>query len=117
MAPVAARALGSPLTVAERVGVGIAVVSLVLLCVGLGNPGVHGAVDVAAMTSFLVAAAVAAAVLARAGPSWRAHALGLAGGVLYGAADVAIKALTGEAHHGGAAAVLRSPWLPVAALA
>jgi hypothetical protein len=117
MAPVAARALGSPLTLAERIGVAIAVLSLVLLCVGLGNPGVHGAVDAVAMTSFLVAAGLAAAVLARAGPSWRAHALGLAGGVLYGAADVAIKALTGEAHGGGATAVLSSPWLPAAAVA
>src|SRR5204862_209017 len=95
----------------------LAAASLILLCVGLGNPGVHGAVDTAAMTSFLVAAGLAAGLLARARPSWRAHALGLAGGVLYGAADVAIKALTGEAHAGGAAAVLTSPWLPAAAIA
>jgi hypothetical protein len=117
MAPVAARALGSPLTGAERFGVAIAVVSLVLLCVGLGNPGVHGAVHVPAMTGFLVVAGLAAGVLARARLSWRAHALGLAGGLLYGAADVAIKALTGEAHSGGFVAVLTSPWLPAAAVA
>jgi hypothetical protein len=117
MAPVAARALGTPLTAAERAGVGIVVVSLVLLCVGLGDPGVHGSVDAAAMTVFLAAAGIAAFALTRAAPSWRAHALGLAGGVLYGAADVAIKALTGEAHHGGAAAVVSSPWLPAAAVA
>ena len=117
MAPVAARALGAPLTSAERVGVAVAVVSLVLLCVGLGNPGVHGSVDVAAMASFLVAAGIGAGVLARARREWRPQALGLAGGVLYGAADVAIKALTGEAHAGGAVAVLTSPWLPAAAVA
>jgi hypothetical protein len=117
MAPVAARALGNPLTGTERVGVAIAVVSLALLCVGLGDPGVHGAVHTSAMTGFLVAAGLGAAALARAGPSWRPHALGLAGGVLYGAADVAIKALTGEAHSGGLAAVLTSPWLPAAAVA
>jgi hypothetical protein len=117
MAPVAARALGSPLTVAERIGVALAVLSLALLCVGLGNPGVHGAVDAAPMTSFLAAAGIVAAALTRAGASWRPHALGLAGGVLYGAADVAIKALTGEAHHGGAAAVVSSPWLAAAAVA
>src|SRR5205814_613486 len=109
MAPVAARALGSPLTAAERFGVAIAVVSLVLLCVGLGNPGVHGAVDLPAMTAFLVAAGLGAGLLARARVSWHAHALGLAGGVLYGAADVAIKALTGEAHDGGVVGVLTSP--------
>src|SRR5439155_18942152 len=117
MAPVAARALGSPLTGAERFGVAIAVVSLVLLCVGLGDPGVHGAVDIPAMAAFLVVAGLAAGFLARARLSWRPHALGLAGGVLYGAADVAIKALTGEAHSGGAAAVVTSPWLPAAAVA
>jgi hypothetical protein len=117
MAPVAARALGAPLTSAERVGVAVAVVSLILLCVGLGNPGVHGSVDAAAMTAFLVAAGIAAGALARARREWRPHALGLAGGVLYGAADVAIKALTGEAHAGGAVAVLTSPWLPAAAVA
>jgi hypothetical protein len=117
MAPVAARALGAPLTKAERVGVAVAVVSLVLLCVGLGNPGVHGSVDAVAMTAFLVLAGIAAGVLAQARREWRPHALGLAGGVLYGAADVAIKALTGEAHAGGAVAVLTSPWLPAAAVA
>jgi hypothetical protein len=117
MAPIAARALGAPLTAAERVGVAIAVAALALLCVGLGNPGVHGSVDSAAMTSFLVVAGLAASALARARSSWRAHALGLAGGVLYGAADVAIKALTGEANSGGAGAVLTSPWLPAAAVA
>ena len=117
MAPVAARALGAPLTSAERVGVAVAVVSLVLLCVGLGNPGVHGSVDDAAMAAFLVAAGIAAGALANARREWRPHALGLAGGVLYGAADVAIKALTGEAHTGGAVAVLTSPWLPAAAVA
>ena len=117
MAPVAARALGSPLTGPERFGVAIAVVSLGLLCVGLGNPGVHGAVDIPAMAAFLVVAGLAAGFLARARLSWRPHALGLAGGVLYGAADVAIKALTGEAHSGGAAAVVTSPWLPAAAVA
>jgi hypothetical protein len=116
MAPVAARALGAPLTSAERVGVAVAVVSLILLCVGLGNPGVHGSVDAAAMTAFLVAAGIAAGALARARREWRPHALGLAGGVLYGAADVAIKALTGEAHS-DAVAMLTSPWLPAAAVA
>jgi hypothetical protein len=117
MAPVAARALGAPLTAGERLGVAVAVVSLVLLCVGLGNPGVHGSVDVAPMAGFLIAAGFAATALARARREWRPHALGLAGGVLYGAADVAIKALTGEAHAGGAVAVLTSPWLPAAAVA
>src|SRR4051794_22272930 len=117
MAPIAARALGAPLTGAERAGVAIAVVSLVLLCVGLGDPGVHGSVDGAAMASFLAAAAVAAALLARASRSWRPHALRLAGGGPYRAAGGAIKAPTGEADPRGAPAVVSSPWLPAAVVA
>jgi hypothetical protein len=117
MAPIAARALGVPLTGAERVGVAIVVVSLGLLCVGLGNPGVHERVGAAAMTGFLALCGLAASVLARVRASWRPHALGLAGGVLYGAADVAIKALTGAAHADGLAGVVTSPWLPAAAVA
>jgi hypothetical protein len=46
----------------------------------------------------------------------RAEALGVAGGMFYGVADLAIKALTTVASSGGVAAVLRSPWLAVAAL-
>jgi hypothetical protein len=117
MAPIAARALRTPLTRGERAGVAIVVVSLVLLCVGLGNPGVHESVDGAAMVAFLAACGLAASVLARTSAAWRPHALGLAGGVLYGAADVAIKALTGAAHSDGLGGVVTSPWLPAAAVA
>jgi hypothetical protein len=117
MAPIAARALGNPLTRSERAGVAIVVVSLGLLCVGLGNPGVHGVVDAAAMAGFLVVCGIAASLLARTSAAWRPHALGLAGGVLYGAADVAIKALTGAAHTDGVPGIVTSPWLPAAAVA
>jgi hypothetical protein len=37
--------------------------------------------------------------------------LAAAGGILYGTADVAIKALTGLASHHGLTAALTSPWL------
>ena len=47
----------------------------------------------------------------------RPQALGLAGGALYAAADVAIKALTGVDHRHGLAQALLSPWLAAAALA
>lgn len=117
MAPVAARALGQPLTRSERYGVAIVVVSLGLLCIGLGNPGLHATVDAPAMVAFLAAAGLAASVLARVRTASRPHALGLAGGTLYGAADVAIKALTGAAHSNGVVGVLASPWLPAAAIA
>ncbi|MEA2411736.1 MAG: hypothetical protein QOC77_2297 [Thermoleophilaceae bacterium] len=117
VAPIAARAIGHPLTRPERAGVAIVVVSLGLLCVGLGNPGLHGRVGAPAMACFLGASGLAASVLVRVRTASRPHALGLAGGVLYGAADVAIKALTGAAHAHGAVGVLTSPWLPAAAVA
>jgi hypothetical protein len=116
-APVAARALGSPLTPKERAGVAIVVVSLGLLSIGLGHPGVHADEATTPMIGFLCACGLATSLLARARATWRPHALGLAGGVLYGAADVAIKALTGAGHASGAAGVFSSPWLPVAAVA
>ena len=58
-------------------------------------------------------AARGAAVLRRRRP----QALGLAGGVLYGAADVAVKALTGIDSRHGLVHALVSPWLAVGALA
>ena len=117
MAPLAARALGERLTPVERVGVAGVVVALGLLCVGLGNPGAHGHVDAAPLAGFLAVGAVSAVMLARASGPWRPHALGLAGGVLYGTADVAIKAITGEASSHGLGTALLSPWLLAAALA
>src|SRR5206468_784166 len=62
MAPIAARALGTPLTRAERAGVAVVVASLALLCIGLGNPGVHGAVDALSMALFLAACGLAASL-------------------------------------------------------
>ncbi len=117
MAPIASRVLRHPLTRIEWAGVAIVVISLGLLCVGLGSPDAHAPVRVEPMIAFLAAGGAAASLLARAGSRWRPQALGLAGGVLYGAADVAIKALTGVAHAHGAGAVLLSPWLPVAVVA
>jgi drug/metabolite transporter (DMT)-like permease len=117
MAPVASRVLNRPLTGMEWAGVAVVVVSLGLLCVGLGDPGVHGSVQVAPMCAFLAVCGVAASLLARAPGAWRPRALGLAGGFLYGAADVAIKGLTGVAHSHGVVAVLSSAWLPAAVAA
>lgn len=116
MAPVASRALGQPLAARERAGVVVVVVALVMLCLGLGRPGVHGSAHGMALAAFLAFSAAAAGLATRAPAHWRSHGLGLAGGALYGAADVAVKALTGVAHHHGAGAVLTSPWLAVAAL-
>jgi drug/metabolite transporter (DMT)-like permease len=117
MAPLASRVLSKPLTRTEWAGVAVVVASLGLLCIGLGNPGLHGRVRIAPMCAFLGVCGVAASLLARAPGAWRPHALGLAGGFLYGAADVAIKGLTGVAHSHGIGAVLTSAWLPAAAAA
>lgn len=114
MVPLAARALGQPLTRGEWTGAALAVTALLLLCVGLGNPGTHGHVSLAPMCAFLAVCFAAAGLASRASGHWRPHALGLAGGILYGTADVSIKALTGVAHGHGLAGVLASPWLPVA---
>ena len=108
MAPVASRALGHSLSRVEWVGVALAVGALALLCVGLGTPGVHGSADPGRMLAYLAICAAAAGVLVLFVRSWRSQALGLAGGLLYGAADVAIKAVTG--------AGLTSPWVLAAAL-
>jgi hypothetical protein len=56
----------------------------------------------------------AALALAPAGPR-RAHLLGAAGGVLYGAADAATKAVTIGVHRG--VPILESPWTAVVAVA
>jgi drug/metabolite transporter (DMT)-like permease len=117
VAPLASRGLGHPLSRGEWIGVATAVTALALLCVGLRAPAPRDDVPVGTMVAFLAACAVGALALARANPSWRAHALGLAGGVLYGAADVSIKGLTAVAHVHGFAGVAASPWLLSAALA
>ncbi len=117
MAPVASRVLGEPLAPRERLAVGVAVAGLLLLCIGLGNPGVHGHVRPVRLSIFLAASGAIAVALACVRGDGRARALGLAGGVLYGSADVAIKAITGVAHSHGLGSALLSPWLLLAALA
>jgi hypothetical protein len=57
-----------------------------------------------------IAVAAAAAVMLLAPHARRPHAFGLAAGVLYGAGDAAIKALTGILRHQGLGHVLISPW-------
>jgi hypothetical protein len=99
----------------EARAAGLMVVALVLLALGLRGTGPNAAFDPVALAAYLAALVVPAAVLAAfvRGPG-RPAALGLAGGLLYGAADLAIKALTGVAHQHGVAAVAASPWLAVA---
>jgi drug/metabolite transporter (DMT)-like permease len=111
-APMAAIGLRHRLEPGERTAIGLMVVALVLLAVGLGGEGRHADFAPAGLAVYLGALAVLAAVVAgTVHDRRRPAALGLAGGILYGAADLAIKALTGLS-----GSVLTSPWLLVAAL-
>ncbi|HSD80850.1 MAG TPA: hypothetical protein VLB47_09315, partial [Solirubrobacteraceae bacterium] len=114
--PMAAVGLGHRTRPDERRAAALMVAALVLLALGLHGTGRDAAFAAAALAAWLAALAFPAAALAALvrGPG-RPAALGLAGGLLYGAADLAIKALTGVAATRGLEDVLASPWLPVAA--
>jgi hypothetical protein len=113
--PMAAVGLRQRLVRAEVQALGLMVVALVLLSIGLSaSSGGHGFGAVALAAWMAGLGAGAAVLVARAPRTHRPLALGLAGGLLYGAADLAFKALTGL--H-GLGHVLLSPWLPAALLA
>jgi hypothetical protein len=114
-APMAAIGLRRRLARSETQAIAMMVVALLLLSIGLHGSGRHAQFSGAALGGWTAGLAAVATLLAvRARGAHRALALGLAGGLLYGAADLALKALTGAS---GAGAVLGSPWLPVAAVA
>lgn len=110
--PMASRGLGHRVSSRERAAALLLVVGLVLLSVGLRGVGRHAHADTGVLVAWLGALFVGAGLLAGLvrGPG-RAAALAVSGGALYGAADLAIKALTGTARP------LTSPWLLVAAVA
>jgi len=105
-APVGARVLRQPLSARERRAIAVIAVALSLLATG-AVAGPRAAVPAAgAAVAFLVPCAVLAATLAAMRGPRRAHALGAAGGVLYGIGDAATKALTAAARGGlGIAAI------------
>ena len=110
--PMASIGLGHRVSAGERRAAALLVLALVLLSLGLRGVGRHAQADTAALigcTAVLVVGAGLLAGLVR-GPG-RAAALAVAGGALYGAADLSIKTLTGSHRP------LTSPWLLVAALA
>jgi hypothetical protein len=108
-APMAAIGLRRRPAPGEAQAVGLMVVALVLLSIGLAGGSRHATFTPAALGGALIVLSATAAVLsALAGGPHRALALGTAGGLLYGAADMALKAVTGL--H-GAGAILLSPWL------
>jgi hypothetical protein len=115
--PVAARITRAPLSAPERRAVLLMVGALVLLAVGAGPPGA-GIAAAGLMAAFLAVAAAPAAAFAAAPPGGRrAHGLGVAAGVLYGAADAATKAATAALHTGGLLAAVLSPWVVVVVVA
>jgi hypothetical protein len=109
--PMAAIGLRQRLVRAEVQALALMVLALIALSVGLsGDAGKHG-FPPAALAAWIAALAAGAAALAwRAPASRRPLALGLAGGLLYGAAELGFKAVA-VGH------TLLSPWLPVALLA
>jgi drug/metabolite transporter (DMT)-like permease len=113
LAPVATRWFGQRLRRAESVAVAVMAFGLATLALGvhepreLAHPGL-------ALGAFLTACAVAATVVAlRRAPV----PLAISAGLLYGAADTAIKALTIVGSRHGLGAVLISPWLAAAVVA
>jgi hypothetical protein len=113
LAPIAKGWFGHDLKRSESTAVLVMAAALVGL--GLGMRAVHHPAHVpgASLALFLGACAVGAGLIAARGP---ATALALAAGVLYGAADTAIKALTMVGSRSGLIAAARSPWLVAAVL-
>jgi hypothetical protein len=109
--PMAAIGLGQRLAPGERQALALMVVALALLSLGLPRDAAHARFSGPALAAWLAGLALLAAVIvARAPAMRRPAALGLAGGLLYGAADLALKAVT--SNPAGAA-----PWLAAAAAA
>ena len=108
-APMAAIGLRRRPARGETQAVAVMVLALALLSIGLAGGGRHSSFSPWALGTALALLTGGAALLAVFGAGQhRPLALGAAGGLLYGAADMALKAVTGV--H-GADAVLTSPWL------
>jgi len=107
--PMAAIGLRRRLRPPELRALALMVLALLGLAYGLRSGSARGAFSPLALGLWMGALAAAAAGLAAgAGGVRRPAALGFAGGLLYGAADLALKAVTGL---GGMEAVIGSPWL------
>jgi multidrug transporter EmrE-like cation transporter len=112
--PAGALALHQRLSARERQALALLVAALLALAVGLPSTRAGSTFAPAPLLAWTLAlAAIAAAIALRARRS-RAAALGAAGGLLYGAADLSIKALTSLRAPVSPAGAL---WLAVAALA
>ncbi|HET8672409.1 MAG TPA: hypothetical protein VFL87_02140 [Thermoleophilaceae bacterium] len=116
--PIGRRLFRQSLSARELWGIGLIALALGGLALGLHDSGAHGGFASGRLGLYLAGSLVAAALLVSAPTGTRRpQALGVAGGLLYGAADVAIKALTGIASRHGMGHALLTIWLPLAALA
>jgi drug/metabolite transporter (DMT)-like permease len=116
LAPVAVRVLGHRLTPRELAGISLVLLALLVLLVGRGAVGVHSQFHNTALGIYLSGSVCAGACLLLLRQR-RTQMLAAAGGILYGAADVSIKALTGLASNRGITAALASPWVIAAIVA
>jgi drug/metabolite transporter (DMT)-like permease len=112
LAPFAMRILRDRMTARELAGIILVVVALVALTLGRGRVGVHSQFHHRTLGLYLAIALAAGGSLLLI-KRRRTLMLALTGGVLYGAADVAIKALTGLAGHHHLTTALTSPWMIV----
>jgi len=112
--PVAALTLGQRLSAGERRALGLMVLALLGLAAGLPPARAGRAFDPLGLAACLALLAAAAGALGLRAAARGPAVLGVAGGLLYGAADLAIKALTGLPAPLGARG---APWLAAAALA
>ena len=110
LAPLAVRVLGHRLAPRELAGISLVLLALVVLLVGHRAVGVDSHFHSAALGIYLSGSVCAGGCLLLLRQR-RTQMLAATGGILYGAADVSIKALTGLAGHHGLTAVLASPWL------
>src|SRR5690349_7474498 len=113
LAPIATRWFGQRLTRREALAVAVMALGLAGLALGVHErPGGDTLPAVPLALVLIGCAAIASIVATRRTPV----PLALAGGLLYGAADTAIKALTLVSSHHGLAAAVISPWLAAAAV-
>jgi drug/metabolite transporter (DMT)-like permease len=112
LAPASAIFLGHRLTRGEIAGASLMAVALVFLAVGLHASSADARFGHGHLAAYLGAAVALATVAAVAAPrARRAHAFGLVAGILYGAGDCALKALTGIARRHDVVHAILSPWL------
>ncbi|MGI8414297.1 MAG: hypothetical protein ACR2LV_11285 [Solirubrobacteraceae bacterium] len=98
---IADRVFGLEVSRREWIGVAVTAIGLALLAATLGSTGdsAHGSWEVGPLVLYcggLTALSLAAAVVVRGDPAHAGPVLALAAGLLWGASDVAIKALSGR---------------------